>query len=594
MMPPQPIAAPHIPNPGAYQPPTATLDAPHGIFGGTSAPLAVKGSQKPAPATAAPAPAAPRLLTRVPSELNYGEHVIGSTHSDTFHTPYNLSPAPVVARFTLTGDDGFYLTSPPSITLLPSNQLDQHDSEALDAASPKIVFRPAKSGSFHAVLAVTLDGSNETQTVALHGRARSLDEAPSHEQTPAERAAEATEHARFAAASEANAKAMERDAKKGSVAYDDDFNKAMISAGNSAKSLAASQKAGLDIVDKEVAAYQKAVAKADRSVWWDIAELALTMATAGLAAHIAKNLLPKLLGTIVETTEELPIPGLPTMTTSAFAPAKLGEFWTDGIKEGLKMAGKAAIKEILPKSGTPATRGTGSAHQQQHSTNPTIDFFAEQADILKNQGENNDTMVLDQATQLRPLRRAHPEAATNVMKTTATTFVEAADTAEQAQANAVTSQWATFVARMKLGGDQVATGQDPDAKLSAVRTGSLRPHHFQGVVPPVDGVLDVYVENNGHTAARLTRAKLFGVSQSFADRIANLSLANAKMPIRLIINPGDGVPTIATRDEAGRVRITSDGNEPDAIDGATMLFEQSLNDSLAAREISIETDDANK
>jgi hypothetical protein len=87
------------------------------------------------------------------------------------------------------------------------------------------------------------------------------------------------------------------------------------------------------------------------------------------------------------------------------------------------------------------------------------------------------------------------------------------------------------------------------------RTEALREHHQSGAPKPVDGVLDVYL-NGDYTEPRLEGAKLHGVSQEIADRLANLPLANLPMPVRFVLGPRDDKPTIITRDEAGRVRVS--------------------------------------
>jgi hypothetical protein len=170
-------------------------------------------------------------------------------------------------------------------------------------------------------------------------------------------------------------------------------------------------------------------------------------------------------------------------------------------------------------------------------------------------------------------------------------FDDSEKEAEQQQANAVGPQWATFVARMSLGTETVSSAQGGD-RQTAISTESLRPTKLDGAPKPVNGVLDIYVEASG----KVSGATMHGVSQELADRLHNLELANVKMPVRFVIRPRDAVPTIVTRDEAGRVRVEGDyggtDHEPDAVKKATTMVDTILANRLSAFGVEIKADDA--
>jgi hypothetical protein len=356
-------------------------------------------------------------------------------------------------------------------------------------------------------------------------------------------------------------------------------------AGLAAAGLARAQNRGLAIVKDETAAYHKLVEKAPRSIWWDLAEIALTVATAGVASHVAKGLLPRLLGSNV--SHDVPIPGGATMTE--FIPAKISEFTTDAIKEGIKQAGKKAIQTLGPGADH-GHDSTPSHSTSGHSTNAQIDFFAQQKKILDTQESENSASVLVQAQHLRPLLHSSPDQAVAVMNGVKAQLDASTEDAEQQQANAVAPQWATFVARMSLGTETVSTAQPGAAPQQAVLTDALRPGKLDGAPRSVDGVLDVYVEN-ARPPASVSGATLHGASQSAVDRIAGLVLSDVRMPVRFVLGPRDASPAIVTRDEAGRVRVQGAAHEADAIKGATEMVDQLLSRSLASWGVEIKSDD---
>jgi hypothetical protein len=526
-------------------------------------------------------------LSPLERQHDFGEQVVGSHHTAQIRAPWNLSEQEAVARFSVSGD-GFELVSAPTMTLPPSRAMGGPDFAYAERGSPTIVYNPKHPGTHAGTLTVSvgwnLDGHIETQTVALQGRARSLDQAPGHETTAAETTDEAAHAKRHEQEVADDKKAMAAE-KKNPGPYNDEFNTAVGRAEISAASLARAQNRGLAIVKDETAAYHKLVEKAPRSIWWDLAEIALTVATAGVASHVAKGLLPRLLAS--QVTHDVPVPGGATMTE--VIPAKISEFTTDAIKEGIKQAGKKAIQALGPG----ADHGHDSAGSEStfgHSSNAQIDFFAQQKKILDTQEGQNSASVLTQAQHLRPLLHSNPDQAVMIMDKVQAQLDASAEDAEQQQANAVAPQWATFVARMSLGTENVSTAQPGGASQQAVRTEALRPSQLDGAPHPVDGVLDVFVEN-ARSPARVSGATLHGASQSAVDRIGALALSDVKMPVRFVLGPRDASPAIVTRDEAGRVRVQGAANEADAVKGATEMVDQILSRSLASWGVAIKSDD---
>lgn len=523
------------------------------------------------------------------AEHDFGEPIVGSDNNvEHIHAPFNLADTPATAEFSVSGE-AFRLTSTSVMTLKPSRQMQGDDLAYVQHASPKIAFRPVRAGEARGALTIRIswpmEGRVETQTIALHGRARDLAQAPTDfgtGESSQETGTTATAKPPDAGASETTPTVSSETATKkdvDAVARNATSVAAGITnAANAASGLAEAQKDGVDIVKDEAAAYAKAIPKVSRSRWWDLAEMALNLTTGGLAGAFASRLLPKLLTTKV--VDHIPGMGNIEMTLEP----KISETMTATIRSALILAGQHAIKAALP-SGGDAAPASEAASTGEHSTNARIDFFAEQREILRRQGHEYHAQVQHHAKQVLPLVSNRPENAHAILDSITNAFTEITPGAEQAQANAVAPAWATLVARLGLGQEAVRSAKDPAATRQATRMDTLRrPGHAGSAA----GVLDVYV-----SSGKVVAAKVNGIAQEVADRFANMPLAQVPMPIRFIMGrPGEPRPTILTRDETGRVRVEGEiggqTNEPDAIRTATELMERILSTSL---NINIETDD---
>jgi hypothetical protein len=538
-----------------------------------------------------------RLTPPVP--LDFGERITGSDATEQAQVPTNLGNVAAIAQFTVTGAD-FALDSSSSstMTLSPVSAMsgDQYTDQLKSA--PKIAFKPSRAGEQHGTLTIAVgwqDGHTETQTVTLRGRARALDQAAAKTENAADVADEQQTHKRLADEQTQEEAAVAADEKQAPI-YEPKFDTAIRTASQAAGHLARRQRAGVDIIDHETKAYQKIVEAAPHSIWGDLLEIGLSMATAGIAAHVAKVLLPKLLGATVEKIEDVAIPGHPEMVTTEFIPHKFSEFTTDFVKEGIKQAGKKAIATVgHGDGGGDKQTQQHTPNDQQRSSNSEINFFAQQWSVLDKQEQNNEELVESHARFARPLLRTkQPQAAVAVMSKLEETFKESGEHAEQEQANQLAPQWATLISRFSLGSEKTNTA-DGKHEQDVTRTEALREHHGSGAPKPVDGVLDVYLSGD-YTTPRLEGAKLHGVSQEIADRLGALPIANLPMPVRFILGPRDDKPIIITRDEAGRVRVSGTlhnySSEENAVPYASNLIERFLAQPLSSTNVEIQSDDA--
>jgi hypothetical protein len=361
---------------------------------------------------------------------------------------------------------------------------------------------------------------------------------------------------------------------------------AMNEAARSADELADKQMEGVNLAAADAAAYKKAMPRIERAIWWDLAESALTIATGQIASYVAKGLLPRLMTTT--TTEEVF-----TETVTTTTAAELGPKLTTGIESGIKLAGGLAIKGALPAKSpaqpqdqNPARSGGGN------STNSRIDFFEQQRDWVDREKDIYHAQVLAAIYRVAPLMRKDPPAAERALDAVKATFDESKEQVKLLQAQAVAPAWVSAVARMNLGVDTAETrNHEP---RNATNMDAARKIDKSGHAAAASGVLDVYVS----PAGRITSAQLNGVSQETADRLAGMTLASVPMPIRFMLgSPSDMNPTIITRDETGRIRVSGDiqGNkdrEENSVKTAGEMIDRLLSVPLSSVVLEIKTDDS--
>jgi hypothetical protein len=541
-----------------------------------------------------------RVTPPAKAEHDFGEHIVGSDNNiEQIHAPWNLSDTPATAQFSVSGE-AFQLASMNVMALKPSRQMRGDDLTYAERASPRIVFRPRRGGEFQGTLTIKIswpmDGHVETQTIALRGRARELTQAPTHfgPESPREQTDNLRDSAPETSRDNEAGKSERADAEapvtKQELRNKDEVDGAIEDAAAAARKLARSQRDGLKIVEDEAAAYGKEIPKTPRSKWWDLAEMALSLATGNLAGLFAKKLLPRLLSKTL--VDDIPMVGEVKTTITP----KLSEGVTGTISAAIVAAGQKAIKAGLPSETATAAAPTGHAEGTagKRSSNARIDFFAEQRSVLNEQEDAYEEKVKQHAKQVRPLALGQPKQAVEALSVVAQELTQMKSEAEQQQANATAPAWATLVARLGLGHDVVRTAENSSDARQATHMDTLRRTDHGTPANAASGVLDVYV-----SSGKVVSARLNGVAQEIADRLANIPLADVPMPIRFIMGrPGEPKPAILTRDETGRVRVQGElmgqTNESEAVRTATEIIERTLSVQLAAMGIEIQTDDSTR
>ncbi len=547
------------------------------------------GSEKP---TSPPETASTHDLSPWPSELDVGEQIVNSGRTFTLPWLLNLGSERADVRFDLSGDGFAFDRSSQQFTLFPSSSMDVGYYRA---NLPSLVYSAPNRGEHAASVTATvrwLDGHVERRTLRVHGRARSLEDAPSDHSNVAPDETE-TDVETVLSEGDAALKKLIKRAKK--VPQPDtetakSFSDEQRGAERAAEMLATKQRRGVDIVADEASRFERKPAALGRDAWWGLAETALLLGVAGVAAVVAKKLAPRLATAISNALAGANAD--PAAVENADHIVKLGEFTTEVIKEAVKMKGKAAI-HAAGKSSSHATpsgnRGTG---RPEHSTNSEIDFFAEQQEILDAAITRNAEIIVEAGDQLWPLLRISPALAVILMHEIAEGLQAAWADAEQTQADRTAQQWCAYVAKA------ASTSDADDLEDARGRTKNGEASRLS------DGLVEIAVDSETGSTS-VTGARMMGIDQSLADRLAATPLLEVLVPLRILVGTNVQRPTIITRDVSGRIRADGDfaalarrfsadeeaSNEAEAYRGAAALVDEVLSRSLIDWGVQLETDD---
>jgi hypothetical protein len=477
------------------------------------------------PSRRPPATEPARRLSPLPDRFDVGEQVIGSTHVFELPLPFDLGITDAALAVQTTGDKTLQARLPRA-QLAPARSLRGAALEEQQNHPIEICFTPDRAGIVAAQLALTarwLDGHREVQGIALTGRARELTSAPApipqdraRERASAQQAAELhnTEVARYEA----------KDWRHHVVTLGDKagFDAEQARADRAARHLAHVRKDGIETVAKEVESY--VAPTPGLSPWRVLAELALDLATGGIAELVAKKVAVSL-GRMVFAAEE---------------DSRLVMAMGSALKNKLKQASHAAIAKI-----------TESDLDVHASANARIAFFERQSLALANLEDEQSAVVAERAQYLLPLIATRPESATAALRVLADTFEAAQPTAEVDQKAATSAQWLAVLARVVNGPDELGGGAVVTQLADARAPGSCAPPR------PLMGVLDLHLDLD-HGPPRVTTATTRGVAAAVALNVVTMDLARTPIPLRIVIAADTPNPTLITRDELGRVRVAGD------------------------------------
>jgi hypothetical protein len=468
-----------------------------------------------------------RLTPILPFDV--GEQVVGSRHRFAVGFPVNLSRFGGAASVKVAGDPAFVASGMPKL-FMPR-----------DATSPiEVRYQPMEAGEHKTKLLLQAqweDGHVENQTAVITGRARHVDDVPSTSE-PAESENSNVHNAPL----DPNETVTESE-----LAVTDELEKA----GIHANALLLAQWAAVATIESAQGTFAKA--HADPSIWLDLAEFALSLATAGIGSFIEHAVAGKVAslmthearavaeGAIEAAEKEVPL-----------AAETVGKLAGDGLKHVVEHGPE--IVEHVEVVG-------GEREKKEQDSESQTDFFEHQKQTLNEAAVAAGEQIVDLAPTLRSMSKRNPTAAVGVAKAITAGFADARKVAGPLQHAATASQFVAYKARVSLGQEQVAT---PEGVRTATNLDGTRQYQEAGMKPPVngDGLLDIQVEIDGDSV-RVSGARVTGISQEVADYLLEVDLASSHMTIRFVTN-GYG---FITRDELGRIRA-SDYWRPFDSDGA--------------------------
>ena len=466
-------------------------------------------------------------LSPLPARFDVGEQIVGSDHLFELAAPFNVGvhtgPAAVVAD--IEGD--------PSFTCAWQRDLEEsgtlHDASLQEQLSHpiRVRFAPTRTDVMQATLMVRArwaDGHEERQRLLVTGRARALDEAPTPD--PAEVAHERDQERAVAEQHAKEEQLYQTGAWRHGHTADGpraDFEHASDDAALAARSLADRQHIGVDAAFHEVRGYRPP--PVPEPLWATLAKFALSIACDAIADVVAKHVAMKVGEAIVN------------------ASIKKDSQIVVGLASVVKDAMKLAAKEVIGRM--PA----GSS--ETLSSDPVSAFLEAQQTAVTALSDENYKRVSDKASYMAPLLATDPRAAIDGMKVLEQTFRDSEPLAEQRQREATVSQWFAFKARIENGYEELP------ADLVVTDLDDARPAHAAVFPAPLSGLIDIGVDVD-HGPARPVSAYAVGIAQAAADDVTRVNLADAHVPVRLILGWEQPEPTIVTRDESGRVRVSGD------------------------------------
>lgn len=538
-----------------------------------------------------------------------GEAVVGSAHEHPFPLPLNLDRRGRPATVQMTVADEQFRLSLPEVEL-------ESVHGALAAQKPPrttVMFKPKHPGRASAVAQLNAtweDGHSEQLEVMIFGAARNLEDP----------VGSSTADAR---PKQAPPKRVE-DTRPPSLAL---FEERASQLTNHVDAIIERQREGVQIINDEAKSY--AAAPPPKPAWMLLAELAVTMGTAGVAAIAAKYVSDKFMGLLATEAEHLesaaakktgqavanaeqgaahaggnaathaPIAGEHAASAGEHAAADAAAHTTSAGEHGAEKHGKggshlvgegltASIEDALkengkPKLSEPAEAKEGGEDEEAASASPMINFFSVQRTALSESTTEKKDAMAGVIGGLRAAAQADPAGAVAAITAIRGGLDAGRIGAERQQASATATQWVSFVAQGKHG-TTMKPSPGKQGEQAVTRTADLREDQtvygpLKQAAPDTGGVLEIWVGIDASLGVRVWNAQLHGVSRLIGDRMLKMKLAEAKVPVRIRSSATD----VITIDESGDVQTHGTRQlEPDVSGEATGAQAQN-ND--AARKI---------
>ncbi len=500
---------------------------------------------KPSPLSTPSARAAPdsSRAAPFPSSLVLDEQIVNSSRIVSLVTPALKGGPPGKAIVSIKPATS--LVSRRNDLEKAADDLASRKAEAFSPTAPThelatgvdipIRFWPKFSGTHEADVSILMrwpDEQVELRTIRVYGPARKLDEAPERPLGEVRRpGGSAKEEKEVLVADRSRIphnEVSELDTLKG---------EAVVFAGQ----LANRHRDGIHEASAE-AAYER---RPPEAPWWEsLAEFALSLTIAGVAAGLSK----KIAGSL----------SLSKYSEIGFA---------DSVKEAMKAGGKRAF---LNRAGAP---------EADVSSDTKIAFFTTQFRTVSMLEKENAELVHRAYRRLTHAQLSDSGRAIAEMRALRDGLEGMHPFAHEEQAKQTRLQWLSLLGRAVNGTDFVKVN------------GELRQTtDLSHATPATRGILRIRVQEG-----KVTKASMDGVSQATADRLLGQRLLREPIPVLIEYNNGRN-GSFYTRDEVGRVR-TSFHPEGEADDHHEVqqkvdaVLSRSLREWGVAR---IETDDAKK
>jgi hypothetical protein len=477
------------------------------------------------------------ILEPLPSSIDIGEQIVGSSHwfdigstvlTGGRHIPGTVTRSlvapqkPAGVPDVLTMDSG---TNAFSVEQKPDRVGET--SSGSPFAPLRVHFAPNRTGRFRSDVLVRVqwdDGEVEHQRVAVTAGARTLEQAPAHAVDPAPSPRAPLEHAQEKTKPKPTAEQALKYAKDGTKLVP-----VVREAEIEAASLARQQEIGLRQAEGEILGGKAEPPQPSRFA--QLADLAILMAVGGIAQVVSKMIAKTLV-----SAKELP---------------RLADGLGAAFKDGFKSVARDAIAST-PDAGK--TKGVGDGAL---SDDKFVNFFTRQRLRLATIEKSNQQLVNDEHKRLLPLLETYPDIVFHAFEQLRDSFKAVAENDDtwRTQARATVAHWMMGMSQGNKPNIASRVGQ-PDQKTTPIdpRWSVSR-----------DGILELHTTLEGRivdpTRLKVERAELKGVSDAAASHLTEVGLVTLGIPVRIVVKSSAGIAYI-TRDEAGRVSV--DGVLPDA------------------------------
>jgi hypothetical protein len=523
-------------------------------------------SKEPAVFPTVPATAAERIKP-FPWSVDLGTFVVGSSHPQVLvepDAPMGAHADAIVSRIPLLDA----VSHPAGTGILEDAQARaRRMADAFSATSPAqktsrpiaIRFAPELPGRHQAEINVLLrwsDGLMDLRSMRVYANARHIDAAPAN---PIEQ--------------EQPGPVWDQEQKKPPTAnlegvrepHKADLSDAEQSAFNHATTIADSQRDALATAQDNANAYD--YKEPSQPAWFIAAEIALVATVGGVAGLAARFAAQRLAGKLSKLTTE-------ATKDQVNRHKHVEALISDTVKDGLKHAVRS-----------PLVKAAFESESKEKSPNGAIEFFARQRAAVTNLAAANRKFIQAQRRQLQHELASFPETAVAKMEAIAEALEASTTEAGNLQQMHSEHAWVSLLAK--------SGHKTSEVEVNGTKRKTTK---LAGVFHSNSGVLMIHASIVNGVVVGVSGAELNGVSGTIAERLRTQDLSRAPIPL-LVKASGNGGITFITRDETGRVRVTSRNieDEKQVIHPAEQIIAAVLARSLAGWGVrSVKTDDATK